>query len=360
MKLSGSALRALGVASAMAALLLPIAAKAQTVDFSGKVVEVMVNFAAGSATDSAARMVATHLSDHLPGKPQVIVTNRAGAGGVAAVDYLIGSVAPDGMIIGYFSGTPVRWALGMEQVPEGTGELPYVVAKSVNQIFLGRADKNLNFETLPNYPDRVFLASNSPDNHLAIRARLLANAIGIENFEVVTGYDTQPRMLSAVRADEVTMAQANDTFFGSNRAALLGDGVMAAIGQMGEYVDGAIVPQGGLEDIPVLDALWRQAAPDTLDSPEYKAWEALHAAMSMQNVFVLPPDTPQPIVDAWEKALFAAYADSRYTDQLKTLQMPDARAIGSAEIRERLVEIKASFEDPAIRAAIEAAIAENM
>ena len=360
MRFSGSAVRMLGIASALAALWLPAAARAQEVSFAGKVVEVMVNFAAGSATDSAARMVATHLSDHLPGKPQVIVTNRAGAGGTAAVDYLINSVAPDGIVICYFSGTPIRWALGMEQVPAGTGELPYVVSKSVNQIVLARKDANLNFETLPNNKERLFLASNSPDNHFAIRMRLLADTLGIENLQVVTGYDTQPKMLAAVRSNEVTFAQANDTAFGSSRDALLGDGVMVAVAQMGEYSNGHIGPQGGLEEIPVFDTLWRSASPGTVDSPEYRAWEALHVVMTMQNVFALPPATPQPIVDAWEKALLAAYADPRYTDQLKQLGMPDSKSLGAADIRSRMDAAKASFEDPGVRAAIEAAIARNM
>jgi tripartite-type tricarboxylate transporter receptor subunit TctC len=337
-----------------------MAAGAQEVNFAGRVVEVMVNFAAGSATDSAARMVANYLPDHLPGHPNVIVTNRAGAGGTAAVDYLIDSVAPDGMVIGYFSGTALRWALGMEQVREGTGDLPYVAAKSVNQIVLARKDSKLNFETLPGNNERIFLAINSPDSHFAIRMRFLADAIGMSNFSIITGYETQPRMIAAVRASEVSIAQANDTFFGSSRDALLGDGVMETVGQMGEYAQGGIVSQGGLEDIPVFDALWRSASPDTIGSPEYRAWEALHIAMTLQNLFALPPGTPQPVVAVWEKALLAAYADPRYVDQLKQLGLPDSKTIGSAEIRARMDSAKASFEDPAVRAAIESAIEKNM
>lgn len=350
------------IAALMATMTLatPQAASAQDISFAGRTVEVMVNFAAGGATDSAARMIATYLPDHLPGRPTVIVTNRGGAGGTAAVDHLIDAVAPDGLTIGYFSGTPLRWSLGMEQVPEGTGDLPYVVAKSVNNILLTRADSGITIENYPGTQGRVFFALNAPDNHVAIRMRLLSDAVGVPNFELVSGYDTQPRMLAAVRASEVDMAQANDTFFGTNRGALLGDGVMTVFGQLGEFSETGIIAQGGLEDIPVLDAMWRAVSPETVDSPAYQAWEALHSAMSLQNVFVLPPNTPQAMVDVWEAAILAAYEDPRYIAQIEQIGMPDARSVGAAEIRRRMDILKARFEDPEIRAVIEAAIARNM
>jgi len=348
-----------GLLAAMT-LAMPQAASAQEVSFAGRTVEVMVNFAAGGATDSAARMIAAILPDHLPGQPSVIVTNRGGAGGTAAVDHLIDAVAPDGMTIGYFSGTPLRWSLGMEQVPAGTGELPYVVAKSVNNILITRSEKGLTLDSYPGTQGRIFFALNAPDNHIAIRMRLFSDAVGVPGFELVSGYDTQPRMLAAVRAAEVDMAQANDTFFGTNRDALLADGVMTVFGQLGEFSENGIIPQGGLEEIPVLDTIWRAVAPDTLQSPEYRAWEALHSAMSLQNVFVLPPNTPQPIVDTWETALLAAYEDPRYIKQLADIGMPDARSVGAAEIRRRMDNLKAQFEDPEVRTAIESAIARNM
>lgn len=343
-----------------AALLGGTAAQAQDVSFEGKTIEIMVNFAAGGGTDTAARLVAPFVARHLPGNPKFIVTNKGGAGGTAAIDYLINSVAPNGLTIGYFSGTPIRWALGMEQVPDGTGDLPFVVGRSVNQIVLTRKDLDLTFDTFPGYAKPIFLATNSPDNHFAIRIKLLANVIGADQFKIVSGYDTQGKMLGAVRAGEAEMAQANDSYFGANRDALEGDGVLVPLGQMGEFRGGKIVAQKGLEDVPVFDELWRATAPDTLDTPEYRTWEALHMAMAVQNSFVLPPNTPAEYLPVWEAAILAAFSDPDYVKQLADVGIPEPASMGAAEFATTMKRMRESFADPAVRAVIEAVIASNM
>lgn len=354
--------RAIGIACAIvvAAPILPQSAAAQDVDFSGETIEIMVNFAAGGGTDTAARLVAPFVAKHLPGNPNLIVTNKAGAGGTAAIAYLMDSVAPDGLHIGYFAGTPLRWALGMDQVPEGTGDLPFVGARSVNQIFMVRTDANLNFDNFPGYEEPIFFAVNSPDNHVAIRAKLLANAIGADNFKVITGYKTQGKMVAAARAKETEMAQTNDSFFGANRDALVGDGVLEPLGQMGEYNNGKIGAQNGLEDIPVFDDLWRSASPDTVDSAAYNAWQGLHIAMSVQNSFVLPPDTPEKFYKVWGDAIAAAYQDPDYIKQLNDAGVPIPTAVGYEETKARMKSLQDIFSDPETRTAIEGAINQNM
>ncbi|HEV7390180.1 MAG TPA: tripartite tricarboxylate transporter substrate binding protein [Burkholderiales bacterium] len=66
-------------------------AVAQT--YPAKPVRVLVGFAAGGGTDTAARMVSQKLSETF-GQP-VVVENRAGSGGIIATD-LVAKAAPDG------------------------------------------------------------------------------------------------------------------------------------------------------------------------------------------------------------------------------------------------------------------------
>src|ERR1700761_6947761 len=58
------------------------------VDFSGKTLTALVGFSAGGPVDGFARLVASRLGAHLPGKPTVIVQNKPGAGSVVAANYL--------------------------------------------------------------------------------------------------------------------------------------------------------------------------------------------------------------------------------------------------------------------------------
>ena len=76
---------------ALLAVLIPIQGNAQT--FPSKPITMVVGFEPGGGTDTVARIVAKFLADNIG--QQVLVENRAGAGGNIAVDYTIKS-APDG------------------------------------------------------------------------------------------------------------------------------------------------------------------------------------------------------------------------------------------------------------------------
>ena len=69
------------------------AAAAAAQGFPSKPVTIVVGFEPGGGTDTVARIVAKTLSDDI--RQQVVVENRAGAGGDIAVDYVAKS-APDG------------------------------------------------------------------------------------------------------------------------------------------------------------------------------------------------------------------------------------------------------------------------
>jgi len=77
----------------MAAALAVVAAGAAAQNFPAKPITTVVGFEPGGGTDTTARIVAPTLSELLG--QQVVVENRAGAGGNIAVDY-VAKAAPDG------------------------------------------------------------------------------------------------------------------------------------------------------------------------------------------------------------------------------------------------------------------------
>src|SRR6185369_3925671 len=89
--------RLLGLAAgALAAPALPHPASAQTQGWPNRVIRIVVGFPPGGGADAAARIAANRLSE-LWGQ-QVVVENKAGAGGNIAND-TVAHAAPDGYTI---------------------------------------------------------------------------------------------------------------------------------------------------------------------------------------------------------------------------------------------------------------------
>ena len=82
------------------ALLVGSAAIASDSFYSGKTIRLIVGSAPGGGYDLYSRILARHLTGHIPGAPTIIVQNMPGAGGAKAAAY-VASVAPrDGTVIG--------------------------------------------------------------------------------------------------------------------------------------------------------------------------------------------------------------------------------------------------------------------
>ena len=64
--------------------------------YRGRTVSIAVGTAAGGGYDTYARVVANHLGRHIPGKPQIVVRNAPGAGGLVLANTLYNVSAKDG------------------------------------------------------------------------------------------------------------------------------------------------------------------------------------------------------------------------------------------------------------------------
>src|SRR6185295_6466963 len=81
-------------------LLLPSSGiHAQAPFYQGKTITFIVGSGAGTAYDMYGRLLANHISKHIPGNPAVVVQNMPAAGGIVAANYTYGVVKPDGLTV---------------------------------------------------------------------------------------------------------------------------------------------------------------------------------------------------------------------------------------------------------------------
>jgi tripartite-type tricarboxylate transporter receptor subunit TctC len=71
--------------------------------YRGKTITLFVGYGPGGGFDVIGRLVARHLSKHVPGAPAVVVQNMPGAGSLAAANYIYNVAPKDGTQIGLFA-----------------------------------------------------------------------------------------------------------------------------------------------------------------------------------------------------------------------------------------------------------------
>jgi tripartite-type tricarboxylate transporter receptor subunit TctC len=72
--------------------------------YKGKSIRLIVGLAPGGGFDTYSRVIARHISKHIPGNPTIVVDNMPGAASLVAANYVYKAARPDGLTVGNFVG----------------------------------------------------------------------------------------------------------------------------------------------------------------------------------------------------------------------------------------------------------------
>jgi len=79
---------------------LPAAAQESAPFYKGKTIRIIISAGVAGGYAEYARLLASHMGNHIAGKPDFIVQSMPGAGGLLATNYLFGPALQDGTTIG--------------------------------------------------------------------------------------------------------------------------------------------------------------------------------------------------------------------------------------------------------------------
>jgi len=268
--------------------------------YPSKPIRLLVGFAPGGGTDSAARTIAVKLSE-LVGQT-VVVDNRPGAGGNIAAD-AVANATPDGYTIGLAN---IGSLAVNPHMPDGT---PYKTLKDFAMITNGVTFGNIlvvrtdsNIKTLADY---IAAAKNT-------NKPLFYGSPGLGSAGHLAGELLQAR--TGTSAEHINYKGG-----GPAMTALLAGDIQAIFASAP-----TAIPQikgGKLRAIAVTGEKRAQALPDVptvaeLGFPGYQAtnWYS----------FIAPARTPDAIVKKLNEALVAALRDPKTIERLETSAMePD-------------------------------------
>jgi tripartite-type tricarboxylate transporter receptor subunit TctC len=192
--------------------------QAQTAFFEGKTVRILVGFSPGGSYDLWARLIAHHMSKHIPGNPTFVVQNMTGGGSMIAANYIYNVAKPDGLTFGVV--TPALYIdqlAGRKEVQFDWGKYSWIGSpEKTDRIFYIRADTGYKtLEDMRKAADPPKCGATGVGTASYYWPRLLGDIFGFK-LNLVPGYPGSSDVNLAIEKGEVhCWGGTVQAFFGS-------------------------------------------------------------------------------------------------------------------------------------------------
>jgi tripartite-type tricarboxylate transporter receptor subunit TctC len=173
--------------------------------FKGKTIRLVVGTSTGGAMDDWGRFVARHWGQNIPGNPDIVVQNMAGAGTVIAANHIYNVAKPDGLTLGLINPSIyMDQLLGAKEVKFDWQKFVWIGSpERIDQVLFMRADTP--YKTI----EDIRKASEPPRCSALARAglgyflpKLVEEGLGAK-IHMVLGYGGGGEMNLAIEKGEV-------------------------------------------------------------------------------------------------------------------------------------------------------------
>ncbi len=180
-------------------------AQAQTPEqfYKGKTVDLAIGYPPGGSNDIYARILAQHLSKHIPGHPNVIARNQPGAGSFLVMNQMAATAPKDGTAIAIGAPTvALDEKLGTPGVRYKTGDLNWIgrISPLINMVMIwNTVPVKTHEDTLKT---EVTLAGTGAGSTVSIYPTVMNNLFGTK-YKLVMGYKGSNEAMLALERGEV-------------------------------------------------------------------------------------------------------------------------------------------------------------
>lgn len=284
------------------AIALPAAAQQDDVAsfYAGKTVRIVVGVGVGSGYDINARVIARHIGNHIPGKPQIVVQNQPGAGSLTMTHTLYANGPKDGTAIGASH-------QGLTGAPLLTPEAVRFDPNKINWLGSSNRETQITYSwhtvpirTIDDIRTRKFVVGSQAPGSSQNDFPVALNKLFGLNFSVVNGYESTAKIHLAMESGEVHgIAAVNWSSLLSLQPKWIEEKKVNLIGQF------AMRPHKDLAKVP----MWLDLAKTEADK---QAMQLLLSRLETGRPFFLPPDVPAARVTALRRAFDATMKDPAF------------------------------------------------
>lgn len=268
--------------------------------YTGKQVRIIVGVGVGSGYDTTARLVGRHIGKHIPGKPDVIVSNQPGAGSATMSNALYASGPRDGTVIGApFNGMPTIPLLAPEQGRFDATKFGWVgSANKATQTTY--AWHTAPVKSVDDIFKQTFVVGSQAPGSSQYDYPAVANVLFGTKFKIINGYSATPKIHLAMESGEVMGVAATSW---STLKFLMDEQIKEKKLNM--------IAQWGLQKHPELPDL-----PNWLDfaktDQQKQALRLLLVRLEFGVPYFVPPEVPVARLNTLRRAFDATMKDPAY------------------------------------------------
>jgi tripartite-type tricarboxylate transporter receptor subunit TctC len=250
--------------------------------YKGKTIRLVIGSGEGSGVDILGRIVARHLTNHIPGRPTVIAQNIPAPESIAAANYVFNIAAPDGLTIGTGSSGLLSRAISQPNIRFDLAKFTWIAnLYSATVLFWMRTDFPCQtFEAIARCPQTMkFGATARGSTGFGLVPELLKNAFALD-MDIVYGYRNSDINLAIERGEIHASGGDLIGFMGSRPVQLMQEGKVRIALQV-----------AGRRD-PELDKLNVPWSMDVVPEKHRRLFTMVNPIIDLARPYFAPPNVP--------------------------------------------------------------------
>jgi tripartite-type tricarboxylate transporter receptor subunit TctC len=273
--------------------------------YTGKTLTLIISTGVGGGVDANARMVAKHMTNHIPGKPTIVPKNMTGAGHLQATNYMYNVAPKDGTSL-----AAILPSFVIYQIIDGKGaqydarRFLWIGASDVdNQNMYTWAAANI--KSVDDAKKReVLMGGTGAGSYTTLWPILMNNLLGTK-FKMVMGYKATTEIHLAMQRGEVQGRAGN--YFSSLRSQnpdWLRDKKINFLAQIGSEKDPDFM------DVPLLTDLAQ-------NDEQRQIFKLFSGEIGLGRPIITTPDVPAARLAALRKAFQETVDDPAFREDAK-------------------------------------------
>src|SRR5262245_45557940 len=239
----------------------PVAAQTPADFYKGKTVSILMGTGPGGSYDVYGRTIAEHIGRHIPGRPNIIVENMPGAGGVVAGNHIYGPGPQDGSKLLLSHALPLIERMSPNGVQYESRKLQWLGSyDAIAQMMSIWHEAPV--KSLDDLKTGDFVIGSFNRTHFSYQWAMLTKTILNAKYKVTTGYPSGNHLNLAMERGEVAGWTASWESFAAGRPDWLRDKKVRF------FVQYTVERMRDLPDVPTLAEL---APPDQRAMAEFIA-----------------------------------------------------------------------------------------